>query len=134
MNLEEKKHFLFVLRQAMATIDRRLDDLKIEIENDIKLHRLPEQLKDEYGTARLENKPIYEVSQLALRDALIDGLITFDELMENDCISFRGAEVYKRFPEYAEKYSNECLVVRLEKIDDDLGILCQCPKYWRGEE
>jgi hypothetical protein len=137
MELEEKVHLLFVLRQAQDIMQKKLENLKVEIENEIKLGHLVDQITDEYGTARLENRPVYEVGQLAIRDALVNGFITYDELYEKNCISFRGGEIFKHFPEFVIKTDHESLVVRLEKLGGEettLDVLCQCPKYWRGEE
>jgi len=133
MELEEKRHLLFLLRQAKAILDGRLEDLKVEIENEMKLKRLPDQLQDDLGTARLENRASYEVDQMALRDALLNGSIAYDDLYQHDCISFRGAEIYKRFPELVSKEVHSGLVVKLEKLDLEktIGVLCQIPKHWR---
>ncbi len=141
MSLQDDVNLLFVLRQAKDAIEKRLEYLKIRVENGIKTQELPTMIQDELGMAQLETRcasGTYEVKQLALRDAIVSGQITYDDLFEADCISFKPAELWKNFPEFVNKQENDnkSLVVRLAKIsqDDLVSVLCQLPKNWRELE
>jgi hypothetical protein len=116
MKIEKTIELLFALKQARAAIDLRLEEIDVAIKNAVLTGEITKdtELRSVYGTARWESRPSYDVSKLELRDALKSGALSFDELMESDCISFRGAEIAKTFDSFVVKTEKQSLIVRLD--------------------